>query len=94
MILTKLKLSWHIYVLSQVYEVMYFKLLFSLSFQLNELMQYPEMHSDNIISKTIKDFLRNQMGLVLSYITHPITKKQMCLYKIENINIESIESIE
>jgi len=94
MILIKLKLSWHIYVLSQVYEVMCFKLLFSLSFQLNELMQYPEMHSDNIISKTIKDFLRNQMGLVLSYITHPITKKQMCLYKIENINIESIESIE
>jgi len=53
-------------------------------------MQYPEMHDDNIIPRTIKHFLQNQAGLVVHYITHPITKKEMCLYKVENINIESI----
>jgi hypothetical protein len=63
---------------------------FLLFFQLNELMQYPEMHDDNIIPRTIKHFLQNQAGLVVHYITHPITKKEMCLYKVENINIESI----
>jgi len=52
-------------------------------------MQYPEMQDENIIAKSVKYFWRNQTGLVVSYMTHPITKKQVSLYTIQNIDIEN-----
>lgn len=51
-------------------------------------MQHPEVHANNktLATKTI-DFLQHQMGMVVNYAIHPITKKQICVYSVENTNI-------
>jgi len=51
-------------------------------------MQHPEVHANNktLATKTI-DFLRHQMGMVANYGVHPITKKQICVYSVENTDI-------
>ncbi|EZA56407.1 hypothetical protein DMN91_009843 [Ooceraea biroi] len=56
--------------------------------KLNEFMQHPEVHANNktLVTKTV-DFLRHQMGMVVNYGTHPVTKKQICVYSVENANI-------
>ncbi|XP_012536564.1 nucleoside diphosphate-linked moiety X motif 6 isoform X2 [Monomorium pharaonis] len=56
--------------------------------KLNEFMQHPEVHANNKIlaTKTI-DFLQHQMGMVVNYGVHPITKKKICVYSIENTDI-------
>lgn len=53
-------------------------------------MQHPEVHVNNktFATKTA-DFLRHQMGMVVNYGSHPITKKQICVYSMENVNIEA-----
>lgn len=59
-----------------------------LFFQLSEFMQHPEVHANNktLATKTI-DFLRHQMGMVTNYAIHPLTKKQICVYSVENTEI-------
>jgi len=49
-------------------------------------MQHPEVHANNktLATKTV-DFLRHQMGIVVNHGIHPITKKQICVYSVENI---------
>lgn len=51
-------------------------------------MQHPEVHANNKIlaTKTI-DFFRHRMGMIVNYGIHPITKKQICVYSIEHIDI-------
>lgn len=51
-------------------------------------MQHPEVHANNktLATKTI-DFLQHQMGMVVNYGIHPITKKQICVYSVENTDI-------
>ncbi|XP_011641826.1 nudix hydrolase 7 [Pogonomyrmex barbatus] len=58
--------------------------------KVNEFMQHSEVHANNKIlaTKTI-EFLRHQMGMVANYGVHPITKKQICVYSVENTNVES-----
>ncbi|XP_032663637.1 nucleoside diphosphate-linked moiety X motif 6 isoform X1 [Odontomachus brunneus] len=58
--------------------------------KLSEFMQHPEVHVNNktFATKTV-DFLRHQMGMVVNYGRHPITKKQICVYSMENVNIEA-----
>lgn len=60
----------------------------NLFFQLSEFMQHPEVHANNkvLATKTI-DFLRHQMGMVVNYGIHPITKKHICVYSVENTEI-------
>lgn len=56
--------------------------------KLTEFMQHPEVHSNNktLAEKTI-DFLRHEMGMVINYGIHPITKKQICVYSVENTDV-------
>jgi len=65
-----------------------YKLL--LFFQLSDFMQHPEVHANNktLAAKTI-NFLQHQMGIVANYEIHPITKKQICVYNVQNTDIEN-----
>ncbi|XP_018313109.1 uncharacterized protein [Mycetomoellerius zeteki] len=56
--------------------------------KLSDFMQHPEVHTNNktLAAKTI-DFLQHQMGIVANYGIHPITKKQICVYSVQNTNI-------
>jgi len=51
-------------------------------------MQHPEVHANNktLATKTI-NFLQHQMGMVANYGIHPISKKQICVYSVENTDI-------
>jgi len=53
-------------------------------------MQHPEVHANNktLAAKTI-NFLQHQMGIVANYEIHPITKKQICVYNVQNTDIEN-----
>lgn len=53
-------------------------------------MEHPEVHVINKVfaAKTI-DFLKHQMGMVVNYGIQPTTKKQICVYNVENINSEA-----
>ncbi|XP_067203110.1 nucleoside diphosphate-linked moiety X motif 6 isoform X1 [Linepithema humile] len=57
--------------------------------KLSEFLQHPEVHANNktLATKTV-NFLQHQMGMVANYGIHPITKKQICVYSVENTNIE------
>lgn len=51
-------------------------------------MQHPEVHTNNklLATKTMA-FLQHQMGMVVNYGVHPITKTQISVYSIEDTNI-------
>lgn len=55
-----------------------------LFFQLSDFMEHPEVHANNktFATKTA-EFLRHQMGMVVNYGSHPITKKQICVYSVD-----------
>ncbi|XP_050455242.1 uncharacterized protein LOC126853482 [Cataglyphis hispanica] len=56
--------------------------------KLTEFMQHPEVHANNkYLMKKIIDFLQHEMGMVANYEVHPITKKQICVYGIENTDV-------
>ncbi|XP_020294816.1 nudix hydrolase 7 [Pseudomyrmex gracilis] len=58
--------------------------------KLSEFQQHPEVHTNNktLATKTI-NFLRHRMGMVANYGVHPITKKQICVYSVEDTNAET-----
>ncbi|KYN42320.1 Lactosylceramide 4-alpha-galactosyltransferase [Trachymyrmex septentrionalis] len=58
--------------------------------KLSDFMQHPEVHANNktLAAKTI-DFLEHQMGIVANYGIHPITKKQICVYSVQNTDIKN-----
>ncbi|KAL0130833.1 hypothetical protein PUN28_002445 [Cardiocondyla obscurior] len=56
--------------------------------KLSEFMQHPEVHANNktLATKTIA-FLQQQMGMVVNYGVHPITKKEICVYSVEKTDL-------
>ena len=51
-------------------------------------MQHPEVHANNkTLAKKTADFLRHQMGMVANYAIHPLSKKEICVYSVENTNV-------
>lgn len=51
-------------------------------------MQHPEVHENNkFLTKKTIEFLQHEMGMVANYEIHPLTKKQICVYGIENTDI-------